>query len=533
MKKITLLIACFIFSYAMQAQWSTNTAENTLLASGEAASQYSVSDAEGNIYTMFWVNVPAPKYYELRLQKIDAAGNKKFGDNGKLVSDNIDMLSYITVSDFAIDSASNLYLSVTATNSRDGLVFIFDKDGNSLWDTNLNIGHAYKVETLPLTSGDILVASINENSDSVLQKYTGKGDTVWTSPVTHNLHVVSYMFEMSDGSVMVIYSKRNNAGSDTSSVLYAQRYDANGTPLWNKMTQLFNSSYNDYYNIPHYGFQDGDQVYVSYKLAQGNSFQAYVQRINPDGTLPWGINGSDFSTQLSFYEKDVKLAFDSGADHFWAVAPFTTTNQQYVATYVQKFDKNTGARLLGDQAKQIVPYSSPAILAVGELQLYNGNPMLLIASEYETNIALLDDKGDYAWPEETKPLATFSASKGSYSFLKIKDNEFVNIFIEAKENNKPQLFAQNYVAQTLSVDDVSTTNNIRFKNPIQNELSIKSTNAIKNITVFNMLGKQVYSNSNLNTTLITIDSQHWNSGLYLVNLSQTNGQTACIKIIKQ
>ena len=73
------------------AQWTTNTAVNTLVAPQSTDDAKSVTDANGNTYIAFWHNVSSPQYYEMRLQKLDSAGVPKFGTNGMLVNGSLSM----------------------------------------------------------------------------------------------------------------------------------------------------------------------------------------------------------------------------------------------------------------------------------------------------------------------------------------------------------------------------------------------------------------------------------------------------------
>ncbi|NUO02808.1 MAG: PKD domain-containing protein, partial [Saprospiraceae bacterium] len=135
--------------------------------------------------------------------------------------------------------------------------------------------------------------------------------------------------------------------------------------------------------------------------------------INPDGSLPWGINGSDFSTQTAFFEREVQIAFQSGSEVVWAICEYSDNSQGSVGEYVQKFDKTTGNRLLSNLGKEVYPVSPDYISHRGELQLIDDQPVFLISDGNSNGVfpkdilaVYLDANGDFFWPEHTRPMGT-------------------------------------------------------------------------------------------------------------------------------
>ena len=84
MKNLTLLIVFFI-TVNMNAQWTTDTDVNTLVVESESSDMKAIGTSDGQIYVVFWKSVAAPANYELRLQLLDALGNRQFGDDGILL----------------------------------------------------------------------------------------------------------------------------------------------------------------------------------------------------------------------------------------------------------------------------------------------------------------------------------------------------------------------------------------------------------------------------------------------------------------
>ena len=87
---------------------------------------------------------------------------------------------------------------------------------------------------------------------------------------------------------------------------------------------------------------------------------------------------------------------------------------------------------------------------------------------------------------------------------------------------------------TLSTQDLKVDNDFEISpNPASSKLNIKLSNALDNanVTVYNVLGKKVYSKS-LSTLESSINVANWNTGVYLVRVS-TDSQTITKRFVKQ
>jgi len=83
--------------------------------------------------------------------------------------------------------------------------------------------------------------------------------------------------------------------------------------------------------------------------------------------------------------------------------------------------------------------------------------------------------------------------------------------------------------EVLSVNDNSLTNSISlFPNPAQNFIEISSSENIENVTLYNVLGKEVMTTSN--STNLNIASLA--SGIYLAHITTPAG-IVTKKVIKQ
>ncbi len=527
--KITfLIIFALLVSINVNAQWITDTDVNTLVVDSEGLDMQAISSIDGKTYIVFWEAVDAPTNIELRLQILDVDGTQLLGDNGMLVSDVIPMSTYTVIWSIVTDNEGNLYIGVTGTGGGEqAYVFKLDSSGNHLWGANgVNIGSGYAVNILPLSTGEAIV-SWWPADESVIQKYDASGNDIWDAPHPvvgdGNSTVPANMFELTDGDfIMVFHSITFTIYAD----LYAQRYNADGDSQWTDATKL--SEHSLQWNIPYSGVNDGDVVYMGYRAIHDNRFDSYLQRVNSDGTLPWGINGMDFDTNQTDFEMDTKIAYESGSQYVWAVCTYTNTSQSEKGEYVQKFDKETGERQLTDNAKVIYPIGDEKVHS-GSLQLKEDSPLILLKSGMDNGVSpttlntlYLDGNGDFAWPEETMPLATFSANKSRIQYTTPVNNQSVAVFIEDKGTGS-KIYAQNFMDEELSINDFENENAIFFVNPVSEIWNLKSKNAISSISIYNVLGQSIFELVNDSSNEVSINTENWNSGMYILKVTTEVG----------
>ena len=520
--------------FISSAQWTTDTDANTLVAESGELDMQALGTSDGQTYVVFWKNVGAPTNIELRLQILDADGNRKFGNDGMLVSDQIPMGSFTVTMNSVVDAADSLYIGVTGTGDFSAYAFKFDTDGIPLWGANgVNLGTGVPVTILPLSSGEAIV-SWRDSGPALMQKLDANGNTVWpsTKPIGSTNTQAANLFELSNGDFEVVY---HGLLSGISSNLYAQRFDPDGDPVWASAVQIANGT--TAFNRSYPGVQDGDVVYMGYFSSTGMRFDSYLQRINPDGTLPWGINGADFDINQTDYEMETEIAFQNGSQYIWSIATYRNSTQSEVGEYVQKFDKVSGAREFTDNAKEIFPIGAEKAHA-GSLQLRNNTPLFLMMEGENNGVApttlnavYLDENGDFVWPEETRPVATFAAAKNRVSFTKEGNMQNVAVFAEDKGNGM-KIYAQNFEDDTVGIETFSTAS-IFFANPVENEMTLKSNTGVEAISIFNVLGQQIFTAKYNGENTVNINIQNWNSGIYFMNVSTNEGVKTGIKLVKQ
>ena len=498
-----LFFLALIVTFNLSAQWTSLTDVNTEVVTSNSDDIKAIGTASGKTYIVFWKVVGAPVNYELRLQVINTEGIKELGEDGILVSNTLPMSTSTAISKISIDQNDNIYIGVTGTNTGEGFAFKMDINGNHLWNPNgINLGSGYVVTIQALSNGEAVIAWY-ANGQTLMQKYTASGSPIWSAnqQVSNGLSgnkAPGDLFELSNNEFILIF---HVITSQIYSNLYAQKYDASGSPQWVAPIQLSNKTTT--YNSSYSSAKDNDVIYYGYKANGSNHFDSYLQRINSDGTLPWGINGKDFDVNQTDYEMDTKIAFAPGSQFVWSICNYTNTGQSSYGVSIQKFDKSSGDRQLTENARVIYPIGSSKVFA-GDLQLINDQAIFLMksgmdngASPTTLHACLLTANGEFEWPTETKPMATFSASKGRIHFTKSINGEVVAVFIEQKTPGSSRIYAQS-TAIDLAINDSTGTDVISACN---------SYTWIDGITYTsnNTSATYLLSNSNGGDSLVTLN----------------------------
>lgn len=541
MKKLLTLFIGLSISFMGKAQWNPIVNQNMLVNSASGAS-FAETMSNGQTYIGYWKSVPAPVNFELWVQILDQNGNKQLGANGIKVTDQIPMGSYTVVEKTAVDASDNLYIGVTGTGAgTPGYVFKITPQGTSEWPGGISLGEAYLPTILPLADGNIVVAYFPPSQKyTKIQMFDSAGQAVWAAPaqiisddITKNT-IPADLFKLDGDVCELIFHKQLSFG--TTSYLFAQKFNLkNGSLLWDNARQIATKSTS--YNAKYSGAADGNVVYYGYSTGENMRFDGYLQRVNPDSSLPWGAFGVDFDTNQTYFEKDMKIAFTPGSSYVWSIANYSSSSQGENGEFVQKFEKNTGARLFTDNARQVFPVDNISMFHYSGLQLVDDKPYFVVqkkegsALNISLNAVMLKTNGDFEWPQHYIPLATFPASKGYTSVLKPINGQGVIVFQESKnaEGAPTGIYAQNLILpnSTLGTHETSNNNsNIRlYPNPAVDLIHIDGVKD-QDFKVYNTAGQLIKSGLMKQGTIEVRDLA---KGMYILKIKEKEESMKFIK----
>lgn len=420
-----------------KAQWNPNTSVNLQISGLIVADMESVSTTDGKTWIAFYNQNGGN--YDMRAQLIDADGYKLLGADGILV-DNHPSGSATYVFNVCVDASNNLIVAFQDERSGpdQAVVYKISETGTQLWGSDgIVLGQGLAPYPATLSNGEVVIAWNETTSNTLkLQKITTSGTTAWTTPISIMVGSTAtsrgQVIANTAGKFTVVYQKK---GSGISSTLYAQMFDNSGTALYAPL-QICNqtTSMARYYSIA----VVADTTFFGYYASVGFRFNSFLQRINPGGAIPWGMNGSNFNTSVGTndnYQGQTEINLTPGSGYVWSVCTFSDPNQTTYGVYIQKFLKSTGARQFTDQAKVVFPMSSDNYTQAGNLALVSDTPMFMAyITSYKIYATRLDASGNFIWPgdkvEISSTTATMANPKMRYGFTPDGPNRCAGIWTE-------------------------------------------------------------------------------------------------------
>jgi hypothetical protein len=407
----------------IHAQWNTNTSVNMLISTLPTADIQSAPTTDGKTWIAFYHENGGN--YDMRAQLIDADGYKLLGPEGVLVG-NKPSGSATYVFNVCVDASNNFIIGYQdeRTGSLQSVVYKISEAGTQLWGANgIVLGGGLAPYPAALSNGEVIVAWNGDAGNTLnLQKITNGGALAWPAPVLVTVGSTAttrgQVIANNAGKFTMVYQKR---GTGVYTTLYAQMFDNSGTSLYSPL-QICNQTTAGYryYSIA----AEADTTYFGYYASAGMRFNSFLQRINPGGTIPWGMNGSNFNTSVGTndnYQGETSINVTPGSNYVWSVCNFSDPNQTIYGVYIQKFLKATGVRQFTDLAKVVYAIGASRDQRCGNLALVSDNPMFM---SYDVNEKIyatrLDANGNFMWPgnriEISSTTAGGSTPKMRYGF---------------------------------------------------------------------------------------------------------------------
>ena len=295
MTRFWINASLLIFSFSASAQWNSNTSLNLQASSLQSGDVIAGATTTGGTFIAFYSSVGGN--FEMRVQYLNNLGIKQFGDSG-IVINNQPTGSATYVFNAIVDNNNNFIVAYNdqrlGTNGT--VINEITTTGSLPWGINgVYLGPGLSAYPTVLSTGEIAVAWNNSSNRISYQKLTSAGVPVW-APAKEVLPIVSgrqisrvQLVSHTNGKFGMVFQQRNGTfGSPTPTTLYEQQFDNDGLAQWAAPTALSNyvTANSTYYSV----LSSGDTTYVGYYANPNlqNRFDAFLQRVNDNGTLPWG-----------------------------------------------------------------------------------------------------------------------------------------------------------------------------------------------------------------------------------------------------
>lgn len=458
MKKIISAFVLSIVFHTAFSQWVADSSVNEEVSSYTSSVILSSPTSDGGTFISFY-KPNASGFYDMVVQYLNPNGIKQFGDDGIILTSypaNTATFVYNVMTD-AQDNFIVCFQDQRNSQANAVVAYKISKTGLSLWETNpgtgdgLYLGAGLSPYPCQLSNGDYIIAWNATNNKIDYQKITAAGTVAWASPLEINPITTGRTISRPQlvphtlGKWGMVFQQRNGTvGSPTPTTLYEKQFDSDGNTLWTS------SALSNYVtaNVRYYSVLSvGDVTYIGYYANPNlqNRFDGFVQRVNGDGTLPWGINGSDFSTEQVNYEMVINIVYNALSAEIWAVETYTNTTQTNYGIYTQRFNATSGARQLSDNAKLLFPISAnreqtwPTNMGLCDAS----NLMFMFYSDVSNFVfaSKINLNGDLVWPTGKIVVGGTANAKGRYNFS-VAGGEGVAVWQETRSGNT-RAYAQN------------------------------------------------------------------------------------------
>ncbi|MGI8951311.1 MAG: hypothetical protein ACR2FN_06965 [Chitinophagaceae bacterium] len=360
---------------------------------------------------------------------ISSDGYKFFGDSGIVIS-NKKSGTAIFVFNACTGEYDDLFVGFQylKNGAYESTIQKISAGGTFPWGKKgIDLGAGLAPYPAVLSTGDIAVAW-NNNGVINYQKLSPDGTKAWSSPKeihssTGHSVTRAQVVAHTKGTFGIVYQDLFAAPIYTH--LFMLRFNNNGNAKWDNAQKIstLTTSAARYYDV----HADNDNIYVAYYgNPQGtNRFNAYVQKVNADSSLPFGVNGASFADYFGAndpYEKTINIVFSlNESNNFSAVCTFTNSLQTESGIYMQTFSKITGERLLGTQAKELFPITNQMINLTGSgLKLCFGGGASAIFTFTDANNKLyasgVDENGNFMWQNQYTTLCATTNPKSRFGF---------------------------------------------------------------------------------------------------------------------
>ncbi len=447
--KLSIMILMIIFfPVRINAQWNNDTFINLEISGLAISEMQSVSTSDGKTWIAFYHENNGN--YELWAQLLDINGYKLLETNGMLVSSQTSGTDLFGIN-LCLDNTNNLVIA--CQDQRNGtlqaVLYKISQAGAQLWNpAGVIVGSGYSPYPCPISNNETAVVW-NDTEYNTLRIVTLASDGTVFQPAASFQPITVDASNTVRGQIVENYSGFTVVfqvpGEGISSTLYSLLYTNTNEfgfyiPPYLPLKLSDQLTYSDrYYSL----VAENDTTYVGYHCVSGTRTNSFLQRINPDGTIPWGMNGSNFNTSVGqddHYQGLTQVNFATGSDFVWSVCTFSTPDEIMHGVYIQKFLKTTGARQFTDAAKIVYPISTSNNQQGGSLALVDDTPMFIsYNADYKIYATRLDGDGNFVWPGNSVELSSTTTTsvtpKILFNFTAEESDQFAVIWSENRGIN--------------------------------------------------------------------------------------------------
>lgn len=429
---ITLLI---LSSSAMQAQWTNDPTTNLTVCdtTGEQALAKIVSTSDGGTYVSWFDNRSGS--YAVYLQRLDVMGNKLWGNNGLLVSNNPQSTSLVDY-DLIVDHNNNAVVVFCDTRNSGNLnvfAYMISPAGDFVWGNNgVGLSSTSDFQAAPKAAetidGNFVFAWIVATSPTKvgLQKLSSTGVKQWgTDPILISSATEGFNYPavvQSDSNAVLIFHTATTGSFPAQTVkLRVNKIQSNGTLSWGSSgMSVQNPGRIAAFTVPkvYSDKMNGGIIAWHDDRDQNNLQSAFVQRVSSSGTLYFPVDGAEVSLMGSRHKFNPVATINPLTNETYVFWRETDADQNFDGITGQKLSSN-GSRLWTDNGKIFRDLLSATTNGIGGLNIQRGSDRTYMmytknsgsVVNQQVEAFACDDNGDYLWSGNTVTMSNVSSEK--------------------------------------------------------------------------------------------------------------------------
>ncbi len=573
MKKTVLFSFVMFASMSCIGQWNADPAVNTLAAGLEPLRTNNEISAspDGSIYISSWKAIPDTNVkFEFWLQRLNDGGYPQWGDDGIMISNN-PCRTWLSGNDLAVADNGNIIMAIEDLRSGDGYshvaLYCYDEDGQTVWDSDgiqADTGNyaSYSPVLAVTPAGNVFVAwncIYNEGQDEQyavrIKKYGPDGTAQWagakefTGP--DSTFIYPALVSVGEDDVIMVWQRKFRVGAGVAelwySFIHAQRFDANGQPVWANDVKICDHG-DSAYLMPQYlevalAKDDNDGIFLSWNDGRFDpvSSNSFVQYLSADGNLRWQQNGIAVSPVNTGHHRTLPLvACDATGENAYLI--WNERQNTSFGLCGQKISSD-GSLAWGDLGITFRDFTPDTLYLIAGLDFTSsGNLLALDYLEFFLTAGLdtvttdlvsaykIDPSGELVWTPGQLDLATSAGIKSVPVLSEPIDDMYVISWVENREVPMigfGSIYAQNFDLEgsmgPLFAAKLADPGRgmIIYPNPASDVLFIQLDDAMilmpVEVSIIDGQGRKVYTRQFHRSTL-QIDVGDLPAGVYLIRV---------------
>ncbi|HNV82363.1 MAG TPA: T9SS type A sorting domain-containing protein [Tenuifilaceae bacterium] len=459
MKRFGLALFISLLPFLSMAQWSDDPMVNTQITNltGEQVLPKIAVCPNGDYFIGFFSLVG--ENYNVRLQRLDSAGNTMWDDNGILISAHPSM-TWLTDWDMAADNENHAVITfqdIRLGGNNNTVAYRISPEGEFVWGPDgimLSNSDAFNVSpVVTVTQANNAVFAWAADGVIILQKINPAGEKQWgewgiTLSCENSYSWPQLMPAGEDDVLMKFFEDSGVPWAPTRHIL-AQRFNSSGEAVWENNTIISDvGAMSAWTQILSFVSDGEDGFYIAWhdNALSSAVASAWIQHVNAQGEVQFQVNGVQLSlNELSnhFEPKIITYGDDPNVYVYWNEV---NADQNKWGIYGQKVTPEGNISWCGD-GKIIFPLSQKYI----NLQFaipHEKNTFLIFwdgisTVEFHYRVARLNSEGLFVWDESALPISTAPSDKLHPAIADFSNNQWVLTW-EDKRTGSTEVFAQNF-----------------------------------------------------------------------------------------